>query len=51
MLSAKSALAHILSEFEVLKGRETPDKIDFEPKSITLASKVGIPVIFKKILK
>lgn len=49
MLTAKAGLAHILSEFEVLKGKETPEEIEFESKSVTLASKVGIPVIFKKI--
>jgi cytochrome P450 family 6 len=48
MLGAKLGLVHILSEFEIEKSTDTPVPLEFEPKSLVLASKVGLPMKFRK---
>nr|AAT38514.1 antennae-rich cytochrome P450 [Phyllopertha diversa] len=46
LIGTKVALVHILSRFEVECSNETPIPIEFEPKTFTLASKVGLPMRF-----
>ncbi|KAK4879864.1 hypothetical protein RN001_008010 [Aquatica leii] len=48
LLAAKIGIIQILSEYEVLKCADTPARIEFTSKSVLLASKVGIPIQFKK---
>ncbi|KAJ3654762.1 hypothetical protein Zmor_013929 [Zophobas morio] len=48
MLGTKLGLIHILSEFEVEKTHDTPEPLQFEAKSLVLASKVGLPMKFRK---
>lgn len=45
-MATKTALVHILTRFEVETSKETPIPIEFEPKTFTLASKVGLPMRF-----
>lgn len=49
-LSAKTAIVYILSNFELEKCSKTPIPIEFEPKSFTLQSKVGLPMTFKRLI-
>ncbi|GJQ85724.1 Cyp6g1 [Trypoxylus dichotomus] len=46
LFGTKVALVHILSQFEVECSSETPVPIQFEPKTFTLASKIGLPMRF-----
>lgn len=48
-ISMKIGLASILSEYELLQGKKTPAKINFEKKSFFVASDVGLPIVYKKI--
>ncbi|RZC41682.1 p450 domain containing protein [Asbolus verrucosus] len=48
MLGTKLGLIHILSEFELERSPDTPVQVKFEPKSLVLASDVGLPMRFKK---
>ncbi|KAJ8951062.1 hypothetical protein NQ318_003760 [Aromia moschata] len=48
-LSTKLGLVHILSQFKVEKSADTPISMEFEAKSLTLASKGGLPMKFKYI--
>ncbi|EFA12857.1 cytochrome P450-like protein [Tribolium castaneum] len=50
LIGTKLGLIHILSEFEVEKSSDTPVPLEFEPKSFVLASKVGLPMKFKKVM-
>ncbi|KAI4460637.1 cytochrome p450 [Holotrichia oblita] len=49
LITTKLALVHVLSRFEVECNNETPIPIDFEPKSFTLNSKIGLPMRFINI--
>ncbi|KAF2879313.1 hypothetical protein ILUMI_26868 [Ignelater luminosus] len=42
-------LAHILSEFEVVRNSDTPVPLVYEKKGFLLASTVGLPVAFRKL--
>ncbi|KAJ8957039.1 hypothetical protein NQ314_006616 [Rhamnusium bicolor] len=48
MLVTKLGLVHILSEFEVERIPDTPVPMEFEPKSLLLQSKVGLPMRVKE---
>ncbi|KAG5884499.1 hypothetical protein JTB14_034563 [Gonioctena quinquepunctata] len=50
MLSTKLGLVHVLSKFEVEKCSETPCRVEFEPKSFVLQSKIGLSMRFKDII-
>nr|CAI5866501.1 unnamed protein product [Callosobruchus analis] len=49
LLATKLALARILSEFEVVRSMQTPDVVEFDPKSFILQSKIGLPMKVKKL--
>ncbi|VEN53746.1 unnamed protein product [Callosobruchus maculatus] len=49
LLATKLALVRILSEFEVVRNMQTPDVVEFEPKSLVLQSKIGLPMKVKKL--
>ncbi|XP_050515322.1 cytochrome P450 6j1-like [Diabrotica virgifera virgifera] len=44
MLSLSIGLSYVLMNFEIERSPETPTKIEFEPKSFPLISKVGLPI-------
>ncbi|CAH0557246.1 unnamed protein product [Brassicogethes aeneus] len=48
LLGTKVGLAKIISEYELIKIKETPVPLVYEQKSFILASKTGIPLKFKK---
>ncbi|CAG9838975.1 unnamed protein product [Diabrotica balteata] len=50
LMSAKLALIYTLTKFEVEKCESTPDPLEFEPKSLVLQSKVGVPMRFKHLV-
>ncbi|CAG9859383.1 unnamed protein product [Phyllotreta striolata] len=49
LLSVKLGLISVLTKFEVERCRNTPDPVDFAPKSLVLQSKVGLPMTFKRL--
>ncbi|CAH1117887.1 unnamed protein product [Phaedon cochleariae] len=49
LISTKLALVHILSQFHVEKCTATPDPVVFDPKSVMLQSKVGLPMTLRLI--
>ncbi|VEN53747.1 unnamed protein product [Callosobruchus maculatus] len=49
LLATKLALVRILSEFEVVRNMQTPDVVEFDPKSLVLQSKIGLPMKVKKL--
>ncbi|KAF2893763.1 hypothetical protein ILUMI_12408, partial [Ignelater luminosus] len=49
VLVGKLGLARILSEYELETSLDTPVPLKFETKTFLLASKVGLPIKFKKI--
>ncbi|KAI2474201.1 hypothetical protein C4B38_000269 [Diabrotica virgifera virgifera] len=44
MLSLSIGLSYVLMNFKIERSPETPTKIEFEPKSFPLISKVGLPI-------
>ncbi|KAF2893764.1 hypothetical protein ILUMI_12409 [Ignelater luminosus] len=50
LLVGKLGLARILSEYELERSLDTPVPLEYETKCLILASKVGLPMKFKKIL-
>ncbi|VEN53741.1 unnamed protein product [Callosobruchus maculatus] len=50
LLATKLALVRILSEFEVVRNMQTPDVVEFDPKTFILQSKVGLPMKVKKLM-
>ncbi|KAI2474185.1 hypothetical protein C4B38_000256 [Diabrotica virgifera virgifera] len=48
-LSLLVALSYIVLNFKIEKCHDTPAKIEFEPKSFPLVSKVGLPLIITPI--
>nr|XP_023016120.1 cytochrome P450 6k1-like [Leptinotarsa decemlineata] len=50
LMASKLALLHILLNFEVEKCDKTPNPVEFATKSFVLQSKIGLPMIFKKIV-
>lgn len=49
IINVKVGIANILSNYELLPGKETPSKINYSKKTLFLASDVGLPIIYKKI--
>lgn len=49
-MSTKIAIAYIISKYEVHRAPETPDKLKFGGKTVTLNPEGGVPLKFKKIL-
>lgn len=49
LMNVKIAIAQILSEFQLLQGKETPVKLNYAKKTFFLASDVGLPIVYKKI--
>lgn len=48
-ITSKLGLAHILSEFEIIKTAETPVPLEYETKGFLLGSKHGLPIGFKEL--
>ncbi|KAF2879311.1 hypothetical protein ILUMI_26866 [Ignelater luminosus] len=48
-LTSKLGLAHILSEFEIVKTTKTPVPMEYETKGFLIGSKRGLPIGFKEL--
>ncbi|KAF2879307.1 hypothetical protein ILUMI_26862 [Ignelater luminosus] len=49
MTVVKLGLAHVLSTFEVERGRDTPVPLKYHNRGVLLATEGGLPMTFKKI--
>ncbi|XP_050300190.1 uncharacterized protein LOC126738794 [Anthonomus grandis grandis] len=47
LIGVKTAIAAILSKYELVKSDQTPEPIVYAPESFVLQSTVGIPITFK----
>ncbi|XP_072396912.1 cytochrome P450 6j1-like [Diabrotica undecimpunctata] len=49
LLAVAACLSHILLKFNIEKCEDTPDPVEFEPKSLALQSKCGLPIKFSRL--
>ncbi|XP_060531618.1 cytochrome P450 6k1-like [Cylas formicarius] len=51
LLGVKLGIINLLSSFEVQKNIDTPDPLEFDPGSVFLVSRVGVPLLFEPLNK